>query len=58
MEYPTRMIQEIDLEVANASVLFNGDYQRIFRYIVSMVRDIAEAEDLTQETFLPRLSSS
>ena len=51
MEYAPR-IQEVDLEVANASVLFKGDYQRIFRYIVSMIRDTAEAEDLTQETFL------
>jgi RNA polymerase sigma factor (sigma-70 family) len=46
------MTQEDELEVANASVLFKGDYQRIFRYIVSMIRDTAEAEDLTQETFL------
>jgi RNA polymerase sigma-70 factor (ECF subfamily) len=45
-------IQESDLEVENASVLFKGDYNRIFRYIVSMIRDRAEAEDLTQETFL------
>lgn len=43
---------EEELDVANASVLFKGDYQRIFRYIVNMVRDTAEAEDLTQETFL------
>ena len=40
------------LEVKNASVIFEGDYQRIFRYIMSMIRDTAEAEDLTQETFL------
>ena len=45
-------IQESELEVENVSVLFKGDYQRIFRYIVSMVQDTAEAEDLTQETFL------
>jgi RNA polymerase sigma-70 factor (ECF subfamily) len=32
--------------------MFKGDYQRIFRYIMSMVRDTAEAEDLTQDTFL------
>ena len=39
-------------ELADASVLFESDYQRIFRYIMSMIRDSAEAEDLTQETFL------
>lgn len=42
----------LTLEIENSSVLFTGDYQRIFRYIMSMVRDTAEAEDLTQETFL------
>lgn len=52
MEHYTPGIQEDELEVAHASVLFKGDYQRIFRYIVSMIRDTAEAEDLTQETFL------
>lgn len=51
MEHDT-LLQEDQLEVENASVLFKGDYQRIFRYIVSMMRDPAEAEDLTQETFL------
>jgi len=40
------------LEVENASVLFKGDFTRIFRYIMSMVQDTTEAEDLTQETFL------
>jgi RNA polymerase sigma-70 factor (ECF subfamily) len=45
-------IQGTELELENATLLFKGDYQRIFRYIMSMVRDTAEAEDLTQETFL------
>ena len=45
-------IQGTEPEPENASVLFKGDYQRIFRYIMSMVRDTREAEDLTQETFL------
>lgn len=52
MEHLTPLIQDHKLEVENASVIFEGDYQRIFRYIMSMVHDTAEAEDLTQETFL------
>jgi RNA polymerase sigma-70 factor (ECF subfamily) len=52
VEHPTTMIQGDELEAENATLIFEGDYQRIFRYIMSMVRDTAEAEDLTQETFL------
>ena len=52
MEQHPPVTQGTEFEVENASVLFKGDYQRIFRYIMSMVRDTAEAEDLTQETFL------
>lgn len=52
MEQHPAMAQGTELEIENSSVLFKGDYQRIFRYIMSMVRDTAEAEDLTQETFL------
>ena len=52
MEPHPPMAQGTELEVENASVMFQGDYQLIFRYIMSMVRDTAEAEDLTQETFL------
>ncbi len=52
MEIQTFANQEKELEEENASVLFKGDYQRISRYILSMVHDTAEAEDLTQETFL------
>ncbi len=48
----TPKIREDEPEVQNASVLFKGDYQRIFRYILSMVRDTDEAQDLTQEIFL------
>jgi RNA polymerase sigma-70 factor (ECF subfamily) len=52
VEHHTTMTQGDELEVENATVIFKGDYNRIFRYIMSMVRDTAEAEDLTQETFL------
>ncbi len=52
MEKITASMKEDELDVMNASVLFKGDYHRIFRYIMSMVRDNATAEDLTQETFL------
>lgn len=52
MEQLTYTIQGSELELEKASDIFKGDYQRIFRYIVSMVHDTAEAEDLTQETFL------
>ena len=36
----------------SAAVFFERDYERISRYIMSMVWDRVEAEDLTQETFL------
>lgn len=52
MEQHPLIAQRTELEIENVSVLFKGDYQRIFRYIMGMVRDTAEAEDLTQETFL------
>jgi RNA polymerase sigma-70 factor (ECF subfamily) len=50
MDHHTTLIQ--DDELTHAKVFFEGDYQRIFRYILSMVRNTMEAEDLTQETFL------
>ena len=52
MEPYTTPMKEDELEVENAASIFQEDYPRIFRYIMSMVRDTAEAEDLTQETFL------
>ena len=52
MEEHLSTIHGAEPKVKNASVIFKGDYQRIFRYIMSMVRDTAEAEDLTQDTFL------
>lgn len=52
MEQQTTLGQGGVLEVERATVIFKEHYSRIFRYLVSMVRDTAEAEDLTQETFL------
>ncbi len=52
MEDSTPVIPEDALKAENDTVIFEGDYQRIFRYIMSMVKDTAQAEDLTQETFL------
>ena len=36
----------------DASTLFEKYYDRIYRYVLSLVHDSVEAEDLTQETFL------
>lgn len=52
VQHYTTLLQADELKIDNASVIFKGDYPRIFRYIISMVRDTAEAEDLTQDTFL------
>ena len=52
MKHYTTPMKEDEREVENAANIFKENYQRIFRYIMSMVRDTAEAEDLTQETFL------
>jgi len=52
MQHDPPIAQGTEFAEENTSVLFRGDYPRIFRYIMSMVRDTAEAEDLTQETFL------
>jgi RNA polymerase sigma-70 factor (ECF subfamily) len=35
-----------------ASALFSSYHDRIYRYLLSLVRDPTEAEDLTQDTFL------
>ncbi len=40
----------VDVPVTPA--FFEAYYDRIYRYVQSMVHDAAEAEDLTQETFL------
>ncbi len=47
---PLNQVSELTKE--DVSAFFESDYQRIFRYILSMVNDKPEAEDLTQETFL------
>lgn len=52
MEHYVTKLQGDELEVEDATAIFRQDYQRIFRYIMSMVQDKAEAEDLTQDTFL------
>jgi RNA polymerase sigma-70 factor, ECF subfamily len=57
MEQDASMLLEDELEGMNASILFKGDYKRIFRYILSIIRDTDEAEDLTQETFLRAVRS-
>ena len=52
MVHNTELTPEDALDLPNVSVIFKGDYNRIFRYILSMVQDSRTAEDLTQETFL------
>jgi RNA polymerase sigma-70 factor, ECF subfamily len=42
-------VQEDRVEVG---ALFEAHHDRIYRYVLHLVRDPAEAEDLTQETFL------
>ncbi len=46
------MPQTITMEASDASALFETCYDRIYRYVLSLIRDPAEADDLTQETFL------
>ncbi len=51
------MSESTSLEAREVAGLFADHYDRIRRYILSMVRDPAEADDLAQDTFL-RASSS
>ncbi len=46
------LVQGNEPHAGGAAEVFQRDYDRIFRYVLSMVRDEAEAEDLVQETFL------
>jgi RNA polymerase sigma-70 factor (ECF subfamily) len=38
--------------MTEADEIFKTYHDRIFRYVLGFVRETAEAEDLTQETFL------
>ena len=46
------MVMALSVAGPRPQVVLAELYPRIFRYVVSLVRDAAEAEDLTQETFL------
>jgi len=46
------LIQMLPTPSADAPAFFEEYYDRIFRYVLGLVRDSVEAEDLTQETFL------
>ena len=45
-------VESGQMSAAPADALFEAYHGRIFRYLAGMVQNTAEAEDLTQETFL------
>ncbi len=51
-ESPAKVALGSEVEAENPAIGSSGDYRRILKYVTSMVHDEAEAEDLTQETFL------
>ncbi len=52
MEQINATLSDREVDADRVPLFFSGDYNRIYRYIHSMVNDNKEAEDLTQETFL------
>lgn len=36
----------------NKDIFFEAEYEAVFRYILSLCRNEAEAQDITQDTFL------
>lgn len=46
------MLQTISSEAPDAPEIFKDYHARIYRYVLSLMRDPVEADDLTQETFL------
>ncbi len=51
-EPPSSLLKRNQSGAEGPAAVFQRDYDRIFRYVLSMVRDETEAEDLVQETFL------
>lgn len=41
----------------NKDIFFEADYEAVFRYILSLCRNEAEAQDITQDTFLKAIQA-